>query len=199
MAETLSDPLVVMALEVESQGLFERAGVPVLFTGLGKVNATFALTRRLAEYRCVGRCLPQVINFGTAGSRRFPTGVVVACHTFVQRDMDVSAMGFERGATPFEDVPARLEFPVTFAALPSAICGTADSFETGDSANVSDIVDMEGYALAKVCWRERARFACAKFVTDGADHAAASSWQSSLPRAAAEFLALYQTLIAARG
>ena len=46
--------LIVMALSVESQGIFERAGVPVLFSGLGKVNATLALTRRLAEYRAAG-------------------------------------------------------------------------------------------------------------------------------------------------
>jgi len=195
MGEVLPDPLVVMALEVESQGLFERAGVPVLFTGLGKVNATFALTRRLAEYRCAGQRLPQVINFGTAGSRRFPTGTVVACHAFVQRDMDVSAMGFVRGATPFEEIPAELEFPVTFTGLSSGICGTADSFETGDPARLTDVVDMEAYALAKVCWRERVRFACVKFVTDGADHAAATSWQGNLPRAAAEFLRLYRTLV----
>ena len=43
--------LIVMALEVEAQGLFAELGVDVLFTGLGKVNATHRLTRRLVEAR----------------------------------------------------------------------------------------------------------------------------------------------------
>jgi adenosylhomocysteine nucleosidase len=195
MAEEFPDPLVAMALEIEAQGLFERAGVPVLFTGLGKINATFALTRRLAQYRHAGRAMPQVVNFGTAGSRHFPSSSLVACRTFVQRDMDVTGLGFERGTTPFEKIPPRLEFPVTFAGLPHGVCGTADSFETGAIALSCDVVDMEGYALAKVCWQEGAHFACAKFVTDGADATAATSWQENLPGAAAEFLRLYRSLV----
>jgi adenosylhomocysteine nucleosidase len=193
MAEAWPDPLIVMALEIESQGVFAQAGVPVLYTGVGKVNATYALTRRLADYRCAGRPLPRVVNFGTAGSRRFPLGALVGCHAFVQRDMDVSAMGLARGATPFEEVLARLEFPVTFEHLPAAVCSSGDSFETGEAARLCDVIDMEGYALAKVCWRERVAFACAKFITDGADPAAASDCHSNLPRAAAGFLDLYRS------
>ena len=36
MVEAWPDMIVVMALPLENQGLFERAGAPVLFTGLGK-------------------------------------------------------------------------------------------------------------------------------------------------------------------
>ena len=64
--------LIVMALELEGQGVFERRGIPVLYCGVGKVNATYALTRRLADYRHAGHALPHVVNFGTAGSRRHP-------------------------------------------------------------------------------------------------------------------------------
>src|SRR6185295_3628038 len=126
----MTDVLVVMALEIESQGVFERAGVPVLFTGVGKVNASHALTRKLAEIHHAGRELPHVINFGTAGSHTFATGTVVACRAFVQRDMDVTALGFPRGTTPFASAPARLEFPETFPHLPHGICSSADAFET---------------------------------------------------------------------
>ena len=58
----MTEMLVVMALREESQGEFERAGVPVLFTGVGKVNAAHALTRRLAELRAGGRAMPHVIH-----------------------------------------------------------------------------------------------------------------------------------------
>ncbi len=189
-----NDVLVVMALDIESQGVFERAGVPVLFTGVGKVNAAHALTRRLIEIRQSGAALPHVINFGTAGSHTFATGTVVACRAFVQRDMDVTALGFARGTTPFDALPPMLEFPDTFAHLPHGICSSADAFETRGREVACDVLDMEAYALAKVCWLEQARFTCVKFITDGADHAAAGDWQANLPRAASEFLAIYRLL-----
>jgi adenosylhomocysteine nucleosidase len=186
--------LVVMALPLEAQDVFEVAGVPVLYTGVGKVNAAMTLTRALAGYRHAGRALPRVVNFGSAGSPRFPTGTVVACTCFHQRDMDVSALGFAPGATPYEETPAVLEFPTPFTRLPRAACGTGDSFETGGRPLEFDVVDMEAFALAKVCHVEGIAFACAKFVSDGADHAAASDWQANLHRAAEDFIALYREL-----
>jgi adenosylhomocysteine nucleosidase len=189
--------LVVMALPLEAQDVFQQAGIAVLYTGVGKVNAAMTLTRVLAGYRHAGRPLPRIVNFGSAGSRRFATGTLVACTAFHQRDMDVSGLGFEPGATPYEEVPAVIGFSSPFDELLSATCGTGDSFETGERALTCDVVDMEAYALAKVCHVEGTTFACAKFVSDGADHAAATDWQANLHRAAEQFLALYRQLLAA--
>lgn len=186
--------LVVMALPTEAQDVFETAGIPVLYTGVGKVNAAMALTRTLAAFRHTGRPLPKVVNFGSAGSPRFPAGTVVSCTIFHQRDMDVSGLGFKPGETPFEDAPAVLEFASPFSGLPHVSCGTGDCFETGKRLLDFDVVDMEAYALAKVCRAEGTTFACAKFVSDGADHAAANDWQSNLHRAAEHFLVLYREL-----
>jgi adenosylhomocysteine nucleosidase len=195
MTEAFPRRLIVMALELEGQGIFERRGIPVLYCGVGKVNAAYALTRRLADYRHGGHSPPQVINFGTAGSRRHPTGTVVECHAFVQRDMDVSGLGVPLGTTPFDaGVPVRLEFPPVFAQLTPAVCGTGDSFATTECAVECDVLDMEGYALAKVCWLERTRFTAVKWVTDGADHTAGADWQTNLHQAAERFLKLYEDL-----
>ena len=57
-----------MALPAEGAGRFERQGITVFYTGVGKVNAAIALCRRFAEYRRAGHALPLVVNFGTAGS-----------------------------------------------------------------------------------------------------------------------------------
>src|SRR5262245_6252267 len=84
--------LVVMALPLEAQEVFEKAGVPVLYTGVGKVNATLTLARALSGYRHSGQPLPNIVNFGSAGSPRLATGTVVACTAFHQRDMDVSGL-----------------------------------------------------------------------------------------------------------
>ncbi len=183
-----------MALPLEAQGVFEAARIPVLYTGVGKVNAAMALARALASYRHAGQPLPGIVNFGSAGSRRFASGSLVACTAFQQRDMDVSGLGFAPGATPYEDIPAVIDFPTPFSDLPRATCGTGDSFETSGRTMSCDVVDMEAYALAKVCHVEGTGFACAKFVSDGADHAAAADWQANLHRAADQFLALYRRL-----
>ncbi len=185
-----------MALELEAQGLFQERGVDVLFTGVGKVNAAYQLTRRLAEERARGT-QPLVVNLGTAGSRHFEAGRVVACRRFVQRDMDVTGLGFALGHTPFEQrVPAELEFPQVFAELPHATCGTGDRFEAHSEAISWEVIDMEAYALAKVCFLDGVPFACAKFITDGADGNAGTDWQANLPIAAREFLRLYEGLLA---
>jgi adenosylhomocysteine nucleosidase len=192
MNEDFPGDLVVMALRLESQGVFERSGIPVLFTGVGKVNATHALTRRLADYRCAGLPPPHVINFGTAGSRRHGSGALIECRAFVQRDMDVSGLGVPLGTTPFDDIPAQIEVPATFAHLAQGICASGDSFAMTACALDADVIDMEAYALAKVCRLEQVRFTAVKYVTDGADAAAANDWQNNLQRAADAFLHLYR-------
>ncbi|HXA36963.1 MAG TPA: 5'-nucleosidase [Steroidobacteraceae bacterium] len=193
--------LVVVALRAETQGVFEAAGIPVLYCGVGKVNAAIALARELARYVLHGQAMPLVLNFGSAGSRRHAAGTLVACHEFVQRDMDVRGLGYALGVTPFDDAPANLRFEPVFTHLPAAVCGSGDSFATAaadaNGAGVGNagvdcaVVDMEAYALAKVCWYEKAPFASAKYVSDGADHAAADDWQRNLHKAADEFLRLY--------
>ncbi len=191
---SLPSILVVMALPAESAGVFEAAAVPVLYCGVGKVNAAMALTRALCRYSHAGQAAPLVVNFGSAGSHVHGAGALLACHEFVQRDMDVRGLGFEIGVTPFDESPAWLRFDPVFTHLHAAVCGSGDSFVTGPGAQHLDVVDMEAYALAKVCWIEKARFACVKYVTDGADHEAAEHWQSNVHRAAEEFLGLYRML-----
>lgn len=189
-----SKSLIVMALPQESRGLLERAGAIVLYTGVGKVNAASALARRLAEIRCTGEPLPLVVNLGTAGSRSLATHTLVACDRFAQRDMDVSGLGFPRGVTPFDDTPPVIQFPRVFAELPHALCSTADSFATHEHEIDGDVVDMEAFALARVCVAENVRFACAKYVTDGADADSATHWEAALEDAARNFATLYTTL-----
>ena len=191
----LPSALVVVALREESAGVFEAASIPVLYCGVGKVNAASALARALTRYALQGRAMPLVMNFGSAGSRRYPTGTMVECHEFVQRDMDVSGLGFALGVTPYDEAPPCLRFEPVFTHLPSAVCGSGDSFATSVTGMDCAVVDMEAYALAKVCWFEKAPFACAKYVSDGADHAAAEDWQRNLHKAADEFLRLYQDAV----
>lgn len=186
--------VVVIALRAESAGVFEAAGVPVLYCGVGKVNAAIELTRELSRYVRADQAMPLVMNFGSAGSRRHLTGSLVACHEFLQRDMDVGGLGFPLGVTPYDEAPPRLVFDALFTGLPAASCGSGDSFATADTGMDCGVVDMEAYALAKACWRANSAFACAKYVSDGADHTAAADWRQNVHKAAEEFLRLYQSV-----
>ena len=183
-----------MALPQESRGQVERAGAQVLYTGVGKVNAAATLARRLAELRCSGAAPALVVNLGTAGSRNIPAHELVACNRFSQRDMDVSGLGFEPGVTPFDETPAVIEFPPVFTQLRQCHCSTADSFATHLHAVAGDVVDMEAFALARVCSAEAVAFGCAKYITDGADSDSAIHWEAALEAAARSFAALYATL-----
>jgi adenosylhomocysteine nucleosidase len=195
MAHEAASILIAMALPAESAGVFESAGIDVLYTGVGKVNAAVALMRRVVSLRRNGREPALVVNFGTAGSARLPARSLVACRRFVDRDMDVGALGFAPGVTPFDALPAMLECAAYFPELPEAVCGSGDSFATTDHGPDCDVVDMEAYALAKTCRIEAVPFACAKYVTDGADEHAARHWKENVAGAAASFLALYRGLV----
>ena len=190
-----SPTLVVMALPAEGEGVFEAENIPVLYTGIGKVNAAIALTRRFCEYVERSEPLPLVVNFGSAGSGTFRTGELVSCSEFMQRDMDVRPLGFEIGVTPYDEVPKILHFAVHIPGLPRGRCGSGDSFATDLGGLPCDVVDMEAYALAKVCWTFGAQFISAKFISDGADHAAAEDWLENHHRGAKGYLAAYRALV----
>src|SRR5690349_10795536 len=120
-----------MALEVEARGVLGQVSSELLLTGVGKVNAAYQLTKRLAQRRAEGRLPELVVNFGTAGSRSLPTGSIVGCTRFVQNDMDARGLGFALGQTPFDSLPNVLETPRLFPDLPAGVCTSADRFDTG--------------------------------------------------------------------
>lgn len=169
--------LIVSALEIETQGQLED--YDVLYTGVGKVNATFKLTQKFGKF---GSYIPYdlVINYGTAGSRKIKKKQLVDCTKFIQRDMDVTGLGFMRGETPFEDglvIESLCEFnPIGRKAL----CGTGDNFVEDKTSYYGEVVDMEAYALAKVCQHYDVPFISFKYITDGADEQAHEDWLINL-------------------
>ena len=178
--------LIVSALEVETQGKLEDWYV--IYTGVGKVNATMTLVDRLTDYNYVKPDL--VINYGTAGSRKIKKKTLVDCTKFVQRDMDVTGLGFLRGETPFEQDPPVIIQPQNIDFNPigrNATCGTGDCFVEDKSQYYGEVVDMEAYALAKVCYLYGVPFISFKYITDGADEQAHEDWEANLADGIVEF------------
>lgn len=186
----MSDLALIMALPNESKGLFEQAGIQVHYSGIGKVNAAFKAFDVIQKTGC-----KTLLNLGSAGSSQFDAHALVEVSTFVQRDMDVSPLGFAVGVTPMDDDhPAEIHLEPYFQHLEKGICGTGDSFETGTPKVPCDLVDMEGYAIAKVCKKLGVRLISVKYITDGANDTAHLDWEENLLLGAQKLLKLYQTV-----
>lgn len=172
--------LFSFALESEAAQVFY--GYNILFTGIGKVNAAYELTKAIQIKK------PSIIvNLGSAGSSFFQKGDVVCCTKFVQRDMDVRGLGFAHYETPLSGVPSVLEYGLAMQNVPEGICGTGDNFEMGHCAPAYNVVDMEAYALALVAMKENIPFLCLKYISDGADGNAAEDWTVQVHKAAEAF------------
>jgi adenosylhomocysteine nucleosidase len=146
-------------------------------TGVGKINATYNLTKIIDKYNP-----NEIINFGTAGSINKNLKGIVECTRFYQRDMDVSElMNLEKGQTPFDDINEIINSRDGYS------CGSGDNFVTGPIANKVDVVDMEAYALAKICKIENINFRCFKFISDYANETASKDWIKNCEKGAKLF------------
>jgi adenosylhomocysteine nucleosidase len=180
---THHNTLIIFALEVEAQGQFNNLNL--LYSGVGKVNAAYRFTHKLAQWQHVNGSKPKlVLNLGSAGSTQFKAGTIVNCTHFIQRDFDTTALGTALYTTPYEETPVPLVNGLRFPAYPEGICGTGDNFSTNGHMPDWNVVDMEAFALAKICKLENIPFGCLKYITDGADGQAAPSWEARLSGAA---------------
>ena len=171
-----SNILLVFALESEAGKEFESFNK--LFVGVGKIKATYHLVKAIQKSK------PDlIINLGTAGSTVFDRGTIVNCNRFIQRDMDVRALGFKKFETPFSDEPILLEYGIKTSHLPNGICSYGDQFEMEHNNPEYNVIDMEAFALAKVAEQEQIDFLCLKYISDGADGNAADDWTQEVKKA----------------
>ena len=181
------DILIVCALEEETNN--ELDGWNVIYTGVGKVNATYELTAELFFQMRLSKTPKLVINFGTAGSREIPIHTLVDCTQFVQRDMDATGLGFIKCETPFEDKIAMNFSYVNNSIGKGCVCGSGDNFVENmkDEIVHIDVFDMEAYALAKVCYKIGIDFVSFKYITDNVNEKSADDWLENCSKGVGEF------------
>lgn len=186
----------------------------VLFTKVGKVNAAISLTRRLCELSTQGIDPQDifVLNAGSAGSSHFLKGTGVICDIVIQEDMDATPQGFKQYETPYDlertvgydisvqvscpnDIP-KSGIPTSLSELPDpkeltrkqciqTFCFTGDSFRTSSThSEYPHVVEMEAFALAKVCAEFGVGFAAIKYVSDGSGVDAPLEWETNAHRSA---------------
>lgn len=183
--------LVVMAMKEESGNLFEENDITPLYTGLGKINASYSLTRFLENAK--NKKPDLVLNLGSGGSSKYKVGQIIECISFVQRDMDCTALGFKKYDTPFDDIK-EITVKETLKSYEKGVLGTGDSFDTDHNEHPYDVVDMEGYSLAKVCSLYDVNFSCFKYITDGADDTSAKDWNENLKSVPELLLKVYKEI-----
>ena len=147
------------------------------FLGVGKINATIQTTELINKFKP-----KEIINFGTAGSLNNKLNGIIECTKFYQRDMDCRGLlNFKLGQTPFDKINEIINSENGYS------CGSGDNFVTTKIEMDVDVVDMEAYAIAKVCSIKGVKFRCFKFISDNADKSADNDWNKNLKIAAKKF------------
>ncbi|MGO7427590.1 5'-methylthioadenosine/S-adenosylhomocysteine nucleosidase, partial [Rhizobium ruizarguesonis] len=86
------------------------------------------------------------------------------------RDMDASPLGFEKGKTPFLDLPATLELPLRIPGIAEASLSTGGNIISGAAYTGidADMVDMETYAVLRACQGYKLPLIGLRGISDGA-------------------------------
>lgn len=144
--------LFVMALEAEYGPHLRKRFTP-LITGVGPVEAAMVLSSFLAHLDAQNAMPDLVISLGSAGSQRLDHTGVYQVKSVTYRDMDASALGFEKGVTPFLDLPAVIDLPFMIEGMASASIASGASIVSGTGYDAIDaeMVDMETYAIVRAC------------------------------------------------
>lgn len=151
---TLAGKRVLFAMAADAEyGPHLKAIFTPLMTGVGPVEASISLTRALEELRAAGSLPDVVVSLGSAGSRRLKRTEVYQAVSVAYRDMNASAFGFEKGVTPFLDLPATQPLPIRIPGVKEATISTGATIVAGpDFNNISeDMVDMETFACLRAC------------------------------------------------
>ena len=139
--------LYVMAADAEYGPHLKKRFTPVMI-GVGPVESAIHATRALIEHR------PDIlVSLGSAGSRTLEQGAVYQASSVSYRDMDASPLGFEKGRTPFLDLPAEIPLPLQIPEIGAKRLSTGGNIVSGTAYDLidADMVDMESFAIHRAC------------------------------------------------
>lgn len=190
----LSEPTLL-----ESAGMRFYAGTMhgtdtvVVRCGVGKVNAAMCTQKLIDQY-----AVTHIINTGVAGAldRALKVGDLVISTDAVEHDMNVGALGYQPGLIPelvdMHQVHGKLSFeadeqlrgiclraarevaPEVKVVEGRVASGDVFVFEQDERDRIigtfgATCCEMEGAAIAHVCWRNSVPFAIVRAISDNAD------------------------------
>lgn len=162
--------LFVMAVEAEYGPHLKRLFVP-LMSGVGPVEAGVRVGAELALLDSRGAMPDLVVSLGSAGSKKLKQTEVYQAVSVSYRDMDASALGFEKGRTPFTDLPADMPLPLRIPGIPEATLSTGAKVISGTDYDciAADMVDMETFACLRACQLFSVPLVALRGISDGAE------------------------------
>ncbi|CAM3041572.1 nucleosidase [Skermania piniformis] len=161
--------LVVAATRAEAADV--PTGLPLVITGIGKTAAAVAVATALARVPDPSRM--HVVNIGTAGALRDGVTGLHRIGSVWNHDLNAAAI-----RTLGYDPQERLHLGAGPALASGDLFVTEPAARTR-LAEVADLVDMEGYAVAFAARRFGAPVTLVKHVSDNAD-AAAFDWPAAV-------------------
>lgn len=167
---SLQLPLLVVALEEEATHL-HVSELPVLVTGVGKVCAASALSALLARHRP-----SRLINLGTAGALKSGWAGTHVVGRVIQHDFDDEAIHALTG----ERYGAAIDLAAAGPVLASGDAFISDPAARERLALQADLVDMEGYAVARVAREFGLDATLVKEVSDMAGEGAGLTWKQTV-------------------
>jgi adenosylhomocysteine nucleosidase len=161
--------LFVMAAEAEYGPHLRRLFTP-LMTGVGPVEAGVRMGAEMARLQGQGALPNLVVSLGSAGSRTLEQTGVYQAVSVGYRDMDASPLGFEKGITPFLDLPAIVPLPLRIPGIAEATLSTGAAIVSGAAydAIAEDMVDMETFAVLRACQLFAVPLIALRGISDGA-------------------------------
>jgi adenosylhomocysteine nucleosidase len=144
--------LFVMAVQAEYGPHLQKLFAP-LMTGVGPVEAGVRLGAELSRLKSESALPDLVVSLGSAGSRTLEQTEIYQAVSVSYRDIDASPLGFEKGATPFLDLPVTVPLPLQIPGIKEASLSTGGAIISGDAYNAiaADMVDMETFACLRAC------------------------------------------------
>ena len=110
------------------------------------------------------------MSLGSAGSRVLEQAAIHQAVSVSYRDMDASPLGFDKGATPFLDLPAVVPLPLRIPGVREATLSTGANVVSGPAYDLvqADMVDMETYAVLRACQKFAVPLIALRGISDGA-------------------------------
>ncbi|WP_032918355.1 5'-methylthioadenosine/S-adenosylhomocysteine nucleosidase [Mesorhizobium erdmanii] len=146
------DVLFVMAAQAEYGPHLQKLFAP-LMTGIGPVEAGVRLGAELSWLKSEKALPDLLVSLGSAGSRTLEQTEIYQAISVSYRDIDASPLGFEKGATPFLDLPVTVPLPFRIPEIKQGTLSTGGAVITGAAYDgiAADMVDMETFACLRAC------------------------------------------------
>jgi len=169
-------PLLVVALEEEAVHLHVHE-LPILVTGVGKLNSAISVTTILGKHRP-----SSIVTLGTAGALQDGITGTHVISTVIQHDLNDAAI--------FDLIGIHFGAPLSLDAGDGIVLATGDRFISEADvreqlAEQAHLVDMEGYAVARAARWAGVPVTLVKEVSDQAGEQAAKSWSETLDECSA--------------